>query len=49
MYEDGGSCGYLAGIWANIKVLIVYNRGYLAVYAGNFACDAVNNLILRLK
>jgi hypothetical protein len=49
MYKDGGSCGYLASIWANIEVLIVYNRGYLAVYAGNFACDAVNNLILRLK
>ena len=49
MYEDGGSCKYLAGIWANIGVIIVYNRGYLAVYAGNFACDAVNNLILSPK
>lgn len=48
MYKDGSSCRYLAGIWANIGVLIVYNRGYLAVYAGDFACDAVNNLILRV-
>ncbi len=40
---------YNADIWANIGVLIVYNRGYLAVYADVFACDAVNNLILSLK
>jgi len=40
---------YNAGIWANIGVNIEEYWGYLAVYAGNFACDAVNNLILSLK
>ncbi len=40
---------YNANIWANIGVIIVYNRGYLAEYAGDFACDAVNNLILSPK
>ena len=40
---------YNASIWANIGIIIVYNRGYLAVYAGVFACDAVNNLILSPK
>lgn len=48
MYEDGGSCWYMVAIWANIGVIFVYNRGYLAVYAGVFACDAVKYLILRV-
>ena len=48
MYEDGGSCGYMVAILANIGVIFVYNRGYLAVYAGVFACDAVKYLILRV-
>ena len=37
MYKYGGSCGYMVAIWANIGVIFVYNRGYLAVYAGVFA------------
>lgn len=37
MYEYGGSCGYMVAILANIGVIFVYNRGYLAVYAGVFA------------
>lgn len=48
MYEYGSSCGYMVAILANIGVIFVYNRGYLAVYAGIFACDAVKYLILRV-
>ena len=36
-------------IWRNIGVNIEEYWGYLAVYAGDFACDAVNNLILSPK
>ena len=37
MYEYGSSCWYMVAILANIGVIFVYNRGYLAVYAGVFA------------